>query len=102
MPRLALRVRTRALPVFTVGWAVVSGPRRSPNAICARSSRWSWPRKKTTLFARMADRISAIVSAGRSPERVTPSMRAPIRPPTLWTVSSLTGDASVMVMGGLL
>ena len=33
MPRLAFTLSTRALPVFTVGWAVVSGPRSSAKAI---------------------------------------------------------------------
>jgi len=33
MPLLAASARTRALPVLTVGWAVVSGPSSSAKAI---------------------------------------------------------------------
>ena len=35
MPRVAFTLSTRALPVFTVGWAVVSGPSSSAKAIWA-------------------------------------------------------------------
>ena len=61
MPRVAFTLSTRALPVFTVGCAVVRGPRSSAKAIWASSSRWCWPRKNTTLCASRAARTWATV-----------------------------------------
>ena len=40
MPLSAVTLKTRAEPVFTVGWAVVSGPNDSAKAWWPASSRW--------------------------------------------------------------
>ena len=59
IPRVAFTLSTRALPVLTVGCAVVSGPSSSAKAIWASSSRWCCPRKNSTLCSSRAARTSA-------------------------------------------
>src|ERR1700677_1625201 len=76
-----LAARTEA-----AGWPI-GVPSNPANASCCWSSRWSWPRKKITLWANSAWLISSTVAGSRSPPRRTPSTRAPIRLPSLVTVT---------------
>src|ERR671926_1191433 len=81
----------------TVGWALVSGPKWLANFTCASSERMLASRNTRALCSLSAARISATVSAERSPLRSRPRISAPMREPSLEN-SSFVSVMTVIVL----
>src|SRR6478735_4341838 len=80
----------------TVGWALVSGPKRPAKRTWASSSSTFASRKTRALCLFKASRIWAMVASHRSALRSSPRISAPMREPSLANSSLVSVMADMM------